>query len=405
MKGLAVNPHHRGPLFKRVTQTPRWKREGDSRIFKLVKPDLEEDKLFTSGLFKVNPKDPKDTSKAVRAIQDNERLLIGGVANANIVDRVQERVDPRGCITEHYLKNPQFLAHHSYYDPVGRVESLDIQDDGVHFAAWIGDPVKAPLTQMQIEMRSLVAQEVINTVSIGFIPWKIRAPLYNDTGEMEEPCVIEQWELLEISLVAVPCNQGAYFQMRSQPPGAGGTKESPQEVLERVTSDNMVVQTLVFDKAVFSESQSIEWAKDHGFNADKLDVTETTYRVRQLDPSDCEENSFKTIDVTKGVQAVTATPKKKEGEGSGEGGGSSGGSDQVVAALTKLEEQGAKSIALLEKIAAKLDASSDESTQDPPKETEEGKAINERLEKLEKNFDKLVKNVSILVKQSKEKPE
>lgn len=190
------------PTFQDNT---RWKKHGN--VYTLTKPDHDKDKWMTGAQFKT-------TSK----LKPDEKLRISGVANANIVDRVQERIDPRGLDATDFLRNPQFLAHHSYYCTIGQVEVLDIQDDGVHFAAWIGDPAavggEQNLTHMQREMRSLIAQKAINSVSIGFIPHKFRAPVYNNNGDMEEPLVIEAWELLEISAVAVPCNQLSQFEVR-----------------------------------------------------------------------------------------------------------------------------------------------------------------------------------------------
>ena len=51
-------------------------------------------------------------------------------------------------------------------------------------------------------------------VSIGFIPQKIQAPTFNDEGAMIDPAVILQWELLELSVVAVPANPDATFEMK-----------------------------------------------------------------------------------------------------------------------------------------------------------------------------------------------
>jgi len=186
----------------------RWKKRGN--VYTLSKPDMKQDRWVTHASF-----------KSLNKLEPGEKLYIAGTANANIIDRVQERLDPRGLDCTDYLRNAMLLAHHNYYCPVGQVDTLDIQDHGVDFKAWIGNPqrVGGPegLTDMQHEMRSLVAQDVLKAVSVGFIPHKFRAPLYNDQGDMEEPLVIESWELLELSIVAVPCNQLSLFQMREAP--------------------------------------------------------------------------------------------------------------------------------------------------------------------------------------------
>jgi HK97 family phage prohead protease len=186
-----------------LSDKKKWRKAKDG-TYKLISPDVEKDKQFFSA---------EVTTKALD--KPNEKLWIYGIANANIVDRMQERLDPQGLDILDYMKNRQLLAHHSYYHPIGQVEELEINEGGVHFSAWIGDPARAELTDMQKEIRSLVSQGILRTVSVGFIPKKVRAPLFDDNGAMKEPAVIESWELLELSVVAVPCNQDSVFEMRS----------------------------------------------------------------------------------------------------------------------------------------------------------------------------------------------
>jgi hypothetical protein len=73
------------------------------------------------------------------------------------------------------------------------------------------------------------------------------------------------------------------------------------------------VQTLVFDKQVFKTRAAAEtWARDHDFKADKVDETETSFRIRQRDPGDFKEGSFRTIEITRGVKAVIGRLKEEE---------------------------------------------------------------------------------------------
>jgi hypothetical protein len=68
------------------------------------------------------------------------------------------------------------------------------------------------------------------------------------------------------------------------------------------------IQTLIFSKEEFTKEQAIAWAKEHGFSADKVDETEDSYRIRQVDPSEFKEGSFRTITLKKGVKAVIGIP-------------------------------------------------------------------------------------------------
>lgn len=70
------------------------------------------------------------------------------------------------------------------------------------------------------------------------------------------------------------------------------------------------VQSLILSKDKFkSEEAARNWAKDHNFKTSKLDETEDSFRFRQFDPSKCQSNSFRTIELDEGVNAVICRPK------------------------------------------------------------------------------------------------
>lgn len=142
------------------------------------------------------------------------KLEISGVANEKTTDRMNEILEPTGVQVNAYLQNAVLLWQHMHGEPIGLVSSLRVEESGVHFDAWIGDPKAAPLTRRQIEARSLVAQKIIKAVSVGFIPLEIKQPTFDNNGAMVDPALIERWEMLELSLVSVPCNPGALFDMK-----------------------------------------------------------------------------------------------------------------------------------------------------------------------------------------------
>ena len=75
------------------------------------------------------------------------------------------------------------------------------------------------------------------------------------------------------------------------------------------------IQTLIFDKDKFDKKSAKEWAKKHDFKYGFVDEKEETLRIRQQNPSSFRKDTFRTIDITKGVQAVIACPKKNYAEG------------------------------------------------------------------------------------------
>ncbi len=71
------------------------------------------------------------------------------------------------------------------------------------------------------------------------------------------------------------------------------------------------IQSLVFSRSMFGPSEARAWAKDHDFTAAKVDVQKNTVRIRQLAPSSFQKDSFRTIELRKGVKAVIGVPKVK----------------------------------------------------------------------------------------------
>ena len=68
------------------------------------------------------------------------------------------------------------------------------------------------------------------------------------------------------------------------------------------------VQTLIFDKDVFSERQAKEWARAHDYRVSKLDETGDSYRMRQLKAARFRPGSFRTISFGE-VKAVIGCPR------------------------------------------------------------------------------------------------
>lgn len=262
---------------------------------------------------------PKAEGKSV-AFDPEMRLEIRGIANANIIDRADERVNPVGLQAEHYMKNPVLLLDHMYRSnqTVGKVTKLEPESDGVKFEAFVGDPASLGgsqfLTEAQKEARSLVAQGILQTVSIGFIPKKIRAPMWDDNGNMVEPAIIEQWEMLELSIVAVPANPGAIFEAKCQANSfyqLDGVKSasltSTTKSLNNINStksDPLIAQTLLFERKHFSLEQAKEWADKKSFKTNRVKETDDTIEFVQRDTKDFIENTFKEVELDTGVKEI-----------------------------------------------------------------------------------------------------
>lgn len=62
--------------------------------------------------------------------------------------------------------------------------------------------------------------------------------------------------------------------------------------------------TLLFDKKKFSKQEALDWAKSHDFKYNTIRETENQWRVRQIPPEKFNQDSFRTIKLRDGVEAV-----------------------------------------------------------------------------------------------------
>lgn len=84
---------------------------------------------------------------------------------------------------------------------------------------------------------------------------------------------------------------------------------APKEAFK--TAPRTQVQTLLLSKDRFRSPQDAkQWATEHKFRASKVDEKENTYRLRQHAPGLYGPDTFRTIELTDGVQAVIGKRKK-----------------------------------------------------------------------------------------------
>ena len=119
-------------------------------------------------------------------------------------DRDGDRVMPQGAELANFLKNPVLLFSHQARDlPIGKVTSLQMSRTGIRARwAWVKNDPFAD------RVRNAWEQGALNSASIGFLPKEMRP---NDFGGND----IEKWELLEISLCAIPANPMATRALKS----------------------------------------------------------------------------------------------------------------------------------------------------------------------------------------------
>lgn len=141
------------------------------------------------------------TKAFVQEVKSNGRIT-GAIASSGAVDRMGEILDPNGWDLSNFKKAPRLLwGHEARQLPIGRVipETLRIDAQGrLIFDAEFAEKENPFAKQVADLMRA--KPPYLNTFSVGFIPKKRSA---------DDPDIITEMELLEISVVNIPANPEA----------------------------------------------------------------------------------------------------------------------------------------------------------------------------------------------------
>jgi HK97 family phage prohead protease len=223
--------------------------------------------------------------------KEEERALVARVSTEER-DRDGEIIEPAGIDLTSYLKNSVLMWAHRYADPpIGRALWAKLDSKGLvckfQFAK----------TQFADEIYQLYKDGYLKAFSIGFLP------LDYD----EENKIHRKISLLEVSAVPVPANENCLVM------------EAYQKGL--LNSDRLKKDLGIDDTANFqADTEITEDVLLHGtvvplggteegveiITKPEPDITENYIRLRQRDPNDFVQDSFRTITISeeKGIKAV-----------------------------------------------------------------------------------------------------
>lgn len=140
------------------------------------------------------------TKELPTASEAIESIYIEGYASTVDIDRagdvVPKSVWEAGIVN--YLKNPIILSQHDHDDPIGRMTEHKVDNKGL----WIKARISAAA-----EVFNLIKDGVLTAFSIGF---RVLDAEYNSAAEV---FLVKEIELIEISVVSVPCNQNTVFNL------------------------------------------------------------------------------------------------------------------------------------------------------------------------------------------------
>jgi HK97 family phage prohead protease/HK97 family phage major capsid protein len=131
---------------------------------------------------------------------DDGGINIKGSASTNALDRAGDIIETEAWTKgglENFKSNPIILFNHDYNKPIGRATGLEVTDKGLD--------ITAKISKAAGDITHLVKDGVLGAFSVGF--------RCKDSEYMTEHdgYKIKDAELFEVSVVSVPCNQGATF--------------------------------------------------------------------------------------------------------------------------------------------------------------------------------------------------
>tara|TARA_Y100001937_G_scaffold78861_2_gene106954 strand:- start:10293 stop:12329 length:2037 start_codon:yes stop_codon:yes gene_type:complete len=135
--------------------------------------------------------------------QEDGSVEIKGSASTSALDRAGDIIEHDAWVKsgglDNYMNNPIILFNHDYNKPIGRAKGISVDKDGLQ--------LHAKIAKSAGDVKELVKEGVLGAFSVGF---KVKDAEYMTETDGYK---IKDAELFEVSVVSVPCNQGATFSL------------------------------------------------------------------------------------------------------------------------------------------------------------------------------------------------
>lgn len=138
-----------------------------------------------------------------KALETTDNYIkIEGYASTNSKDRVSDVIEAsawaKGGLSN-YTKNPILLFNHNYDKPIGKVYDIEVDAYGLK--------IRGNISKDAGNIFGLIKDGILSTFSVGFM---IKDADYDRESD---GLIVKDAELLEVSVVSVPCNQDATFSV------------------------------------------------------------------------------------------------------------------------------------------------------------------------------------------------
>jgi HK97 family phage prohead protease/HK97 family phage major capsid protein len=154
---------------------------------------MNDKKFYLNSVF-----DTKSLNKKTKSIK------IAGYANTTAKDRAGDIItaDAWAKGVDNFRRNPVLLYQHKHDNPIGKVNKIQVDKKGIFVEASVSEAA-----EKNHGVQTLIKDGALKSFSVGF---KVKDGKYN---REDDTMMITDVELLEISVVSVPCNQDSLFSI------------------------------------------------------------------------------------------------------------------------------------------------------------------------------------------------
>jgi len=209
-------------------------------------------------------------------VLDEANRIIEMIGSDESYDRVGDKMYMSGADLTNYKNNPVIIANHNYGytekpSVIGRALDVNIVGSKMIFKIQFAE------TDNGKEWFYLYSNKYMNASSIGFIPKEYKP---NDQGGYD----FTKWELLELSMVAVPCNpnavQRAFDEGKISKAFFDAINKNNEEDIENMKVE--AVQALI-DKAVELKVGDIKKTHETELATKTAEITKLSEEIKGLE--------------------------------------------------------------------------------------------------------------------------
>ena len=217
-------------------------------------------------------------------------INIKGSASTNGLDRAGDIIETEAWMKgglENFKGNPIILFNHDYNKPIGRATGLEVTDKGLE--------ISAKISKAAGDITQLVKDGVLGAFSVGF--------RCKDSEYMTETdgYKIKDAELFEVSVVSVPCNQGATFGLAKSFDSMDEYRKYQKEILQAnstAAADAVKIEQPSEEKSSSTETDMSEERKSpetsidlEAFAKKVAEDTATKIAMKQAEAKAAEEKA------------------------------------------------------------------------------------------------------------------